>query len=176
MADETKNEELQPNPEGRPSCYSDKYPEQAYKLALLGATDKQLGDFFDVSETTINNWKHAFPEFLVSIKRGKMQADAEIASSLYHRAKGYEHNETKVFCNADKDGKGVITKVEVTRHYPPDTGAAMAWLKNRQPKTWRDSHDFTSGGEKIVPQCVSFLDAMKPPAEPETSDETPEEK
>ena len=168
MADETKNDEQQPNLGGRPSCYTDKYAEQAYKLTLLGATNKELADFFDVCEDTIYEWKKVFPEFSESIKQGKIQADAEIASKLYHRAKGYEHSETKVFCSADKDGKGVITTFEVTKHYPPEVGAIAFWLKNRQPKIWRDSHDFTSGGEKIVPQCVSFLLAMKPPAEPET--------
>ena len=127
----------------------------------MGAIDKELADFFDVCEKTINNWKKAFPEFLQSLKRGKMQADAEVAEKLYQRAKGYEHPETKVFC---KNGK--IVTYEATKHYPPDTGAAIIWLRNRQPKIWRDSHDFTSGDEKITPQIVSFLDVTKP--EPHT--------
>ena len=170
MADEETAIE-QPNPPNRPSCYTDKYAEQAYKLTLLGATDKELADFFDVCEKTINNWKLSFPDFLQSIKRGKIQADAEVAEKLFHRAKGYEHEETKVFCH-----EGDITTYEVVKHYPPDTGAAMAWLKNRRRKSplpWQDSHDITSGGEKIEPKCVSFLDAMKPgelPAEPASED------
>ena len=40
-------------PEGRPSKYRPEYAEQAGKLALLGLTDKQLGDFFGVDERTI---------------------------------------------------------------------------------------------------------------------------
>ncbi|MHC4744547.1 MAG: helix-turn-helix domain-containing protein [Planctomycetota bacterium] len=119
-----------------------------------------MAEFFEVAESTINAWKKAFPEFSESIKRGKAQADAEVAEKLFHRAKGYEHPETKVFCH-----EGVITTHEVVKHYPPDTGAAMAWLKNRRRKAdvpWQDSHDITSGGEKIEPQVVSFLDATKP--------------
>jgi hypothetical protein len=27
---------------------------------------------------------------------------------------------------------------EYTEHYPPDTGAASLWLRNRQPEKWRD--------------------------------------
>jgi len=158
-------DEQQANPVGRPSCYTDKYAEQAYKLALLGATDKELGDFFDVSETTINNWKHAFPEFFVSIKRGKMQADANVAERLYLRAMGYEHPETKVFCS-----EGEITTYEVTKFYPPDTGAAMAWLKNRRrtaPLPWTDSHDVTSGGKPLPQTVISFLDALGRPGDPD---------
>jgi hypothetical protein len=167
---EKQEKEQQSKPEGRPSCYTDKYASQAYKLALLGATDKEMGDFFDVCEATINNWKHAFPEFLESIKKGKIQADANVAERLYLRAMGYEHPETKVFCS-----EGEIVTYDVVKFYPPDTGAAMAWLKNRQPKTWRDSHDFTTGGEKIEPRCVSFLDAMNAVQAKQEKPEEPEE-
>jgi hypothetical protein len=174
MEDKQENQE-QKNPVGRPSCYRDKYAQQAYKLALLGATDKELAYFFEVAESTINEWKKAFPEFSESIKRGKIQADAEVAEKLYHRAKGYSHPEVKVFCQ-----EGEIITHEVVKHYPPDTGAAMAWLKNRRRKSdlpWQDSHDITSGGEKIEPKIVSFLDATKPPEkheQPESTDDNTE--
>ncbi len=39
-------------------------------------TDEELGQFFGVCERTINNWKTAHPQFLQSIKRGKVIADA----------------------------------------------------------------------------------------------------
>ena len=58
-------------PAGRPTNYRDEYAQQAGKLAKLGATDKELADFFDVTTTTINNWKVNFPEFLASLKMGK---------------------------------------------------------------------------------------------------------
>ena len=44
------------NKQGRPTKYEEEYNEQAYKLCLLGATDKEIGDFFNVDERTINNW------------------------------------------------------------------------------------------------------------------------
>ena len=37
---------------GRPSSFKTEYIEQAYKLCLLGATDKQMCDFFGVNEKT----------------------------------------------------------------------------------------------------------------------------
>lgn len=117
----------------RPSKYRSEYAEQAYKFCLLGATDAKLGEFFDVDEATINRWKEAHAEFCESIKRGKAIADAEIAHSLFQRAKGYSHEAVKIFNN-----QGEIIVEPYVEHYPPDTGAAMAWLKNRQSALWRD--------------------------------------
>ncbi len=53
------------------------------RLCRLGATDKKLGDFFGVSEQTINAWKKAHPSFLESLKHDKDYADAEVADKLY---------------------------------------------------------------------------------------------
>ncbi|SDY78195.1 hypothetical protein [Nitrosomonas sp. Nm33] len=44
----------QKKPTGRPTSYRPEYAEQAYKLCLLGATDKQLAEFFNVVESTIS--------------------------------------------------------------------------------------------------------------------------
>lgn len=121
---------------GRPTKYKAEYAEQAYKFCLLGATDARLGEFFEVDEATIHRWKLDHKEFCDSIKRGKDVADSEIAHALYHRAKGYSHKAVKMFNN-----QGEIITEEYTEHYPPDTGAAMAWLKNRQPQQWRDKQD-----------------------------------
>lgn len=121
---------------GRPTLYKTEYAEQAYKLCLLGAIDKQMADFFGVNEDTIHEWKKVYPEFSESIKNGKENADAVIAQSLFHRAKGYEHPEDKIF---NDDGTPMI--VPTIKHYPPDTTACIFWLKNRQPKVWRDKVD-----------------------------------
>jgi hypothetical protein len=126
---------------GRPTSYSEEYAEQAYKLCLLGATDKKLADFFGVSEQTVNAWKSAHPHFLESITRGKEIADAEIAESLFHRAKGYSHPEVDI-----RVVDHVIVQTPLTKHYPPDTPAASLWLRNRQPKLWRDKQDMELTG------------------------------
>ena len=120
-------------PNGRPTDYRPEYDEQARKLCLLGATDKTLADFFNVSEQTINAWKHKHESFLESLKAGKQLADAQVSEKLFNRAIGYSHPEVKVFNN-----QGEILTHEVTKHYPPDSTAAIFWLKNRQPERWRD--------------------------------------
>ena len=115
---------------GRKSEYRIEYADQALKLCLLGATDKELAEFFSVSEQTLNKWKKDYPEFLESLKKGKNIADANVASRLYNRAIGYSCKATKF-----ADSK------EYIEHYPPDTTAAIFWLKNRQPEKWRDKKE-----------------------------------
>ena len=122
---------------GRKSEYQNEYADQALKLCLLGATDKELAEFFSVSEQTLNKWKKDYPEFLESLKKGKNIADANVASRLYNRAIGYSCKATKF---ATSEGRITDSK-EKTDHYPPDTTAAIIWLKNRQPEKWRDKKE-----------------------------------
>ena len=119
---------------GRKSEYRIEYADQALKLCLLGATDKELAEFFSVSEQTLNKWKKDYPEFLESLKKGKNIADANVASRLYNRAIGYSCKATKF---ATSEGRITDSK-EYTEHYPPDTTAAIFWLKNRQRDRWQD--------------------------------------
>lgn len=143
------------NKGGRPSAYREEFAEQARKLCLLGATDKELAEFFEVSEATINNWKLVHYEFLESIKRGKQIADGEVADRLYQRAMGYEHPEDDIRA---VEGRIVITPT--IKHYPPDTTAAIFWLKNRQKAQWRDKQEIEQTGTLThnimpVPTCSS---------------------
>lgn len=137
---------------GRPSKYKQEYAEQAKRLCMLGMTDKELAVFFGVAERTLNDWKQAHPEFLQSLKGGKDLVDAEVAAKLFHRATGYEHPEDDI-----KVVSGQIVITPMIKHYPPDTTAAIFWLKNRQPKLWRDkveaedsSADLTSVLSKLI--------------------------
>lgn len=119
---------------GRPTVYDpEKYPEQARKLCLLGATDAEMAEFFGVSEVTVNAWKGKHPEFLKSIKEGKLAADSDVASRLYERAMGYSHSAVKIF-----QYEGAPVEVDYTEHYPPDATSMIFWLKNRQPDRWRE--------------------------------------
>jgi hypothetical protein len=142
-------------PAGRPTKYDEKYAEQAFKLCLLGATDTHLAEFFEVAESTINKWKLDYPEFSEALKRGKVEADAKVASSLYNRALGYSHPEDKIF---NANGEPLV--VPTTKHYPPDPTAAIFWLKNRQKEVWRDKHDHEHTGKDGGP--IEFLNSIAP--------------
>ena len=127
---------------GRPSRYKSEYAEQARKLCLLGATDEELAGFFGVNADTIHQWKKVHPEFSESITRGKIVADAEVAEKLFQRALGYSHKAVKIMA-VDK----TVVHEEYIEHYPPDTQAASLWLRNRQPKKWRDKQDVEHSGK-----------------------------
>jgi transcriptional regulator with XRE-family HTH domain len=116
---------------GRPSLYKLEYAEQAKKLCRLGATDKELADFFGVTEQTVNNWKTSYSEFFESLKSGKQLADAEVADKLFQRATGYSHPAVKFFMF-----QGTVIREDYTEHYAPDTTAAIFWLKNRRRDLW----------------------------------------
>ncbi len=126
---------------GAPTKYKEEYNEQVYKLCLLGATDKDIADFFDVCEASINNWKNEYPEFLESIKRGKQIADSNVADRLYQRALGFEHDSEEI-----KIIDGGIERVKVRKIYAPDPTSAIFWLKNRQPDKWRDKQEVENSG------------------------------
>lgn len=121
----------------RPTKYKPEFKEQAEKLCALGAKDTQISNFFKVTEKTLNNWKHKHPEFLQSLKKGKLTFDTEtVVNSLLHRALGYQHKEDKILANPKNPNEPIV--VETTKHYPPDTTACIFWLKNRLPEDWRD--------------------------------------
>jgi hypothetical protein len=74
---------------GRPSLYRDESSlRQARKLYLLGATDQDLAEFFEIDVRTIYDWKRTKPEFSQAIMRGKMLADAGVAVKLYRQDDG----------------------------------------------------------------------------------------
>ena len=130
---------------GRPSKFKAEYADQAAKLCRLGATDAQLADFFEVSVSTIALWKVKHAEFSDAIKVPKAEADERVEQSLYRRALGYEHDEVDIKV-IDK----AVVVTPIRKYYPPDTTAAIFWLKNRRPEEWRDKQELQHSGDLIV--------------------------
>jgi hypothetical protein len=118
----------------RPSKFKPEFIAQAQKLANLGATDREVAEFFGVNEATLNRWKHEHDGLCASLKVGKEQSDARVEQSLYRKALGYSFDAIKIAVNAN----GEVTQVPFVEHCPPDTTAAIFWLKNRKPAEWRD--------------------------------------
>lgn len=128
-------------PAGRPSSYKPEFAEQAAKLCELGATDVELAGFFEVATVTIWRWQSAHSEFCKALKRGKEAADNRVENSLYHRAVGYTFDSEKVF-----QSQGQIVRTATIEHVPPDTTAAIFWLKNRRREEWRDKQEHEHSG------------------------------
>jgi hypothetical protein len=124
------------------SKYLPIFDRQAYELCLLGATDEEMSQFFEVSESTLNLWKNHHITFSESIKRGKISADARMAERLFTRGCGYRYNEVKTKQMLNENSKMIDVEIVTTeKEVPPDTGAAFIWLKNRRPKDWRDKQE-----------------------------------
>lgn len=144
-------------PAGRPTEYRKAHCEKGRKLAYLGATDKEVADFFEVDVATIYRWKNSHPEFCEALKVGKEEADNRVVRSLYHRAVGYEQDTVKIFMPAGADEP---VYAPFTEHIQPDTTAAIFWLKNRRPQEWRDrqQHEITGedGGAIKIEQTIDI--------------------
>lgn len=117
----------------RPTKFKPEFIAQAEKLCRLGATDIEVADFLEVDVRTLYRWKGEHEEFCQALKAGKDVSDERVERSLFARATGYEHNEVDIRVVA-----GGIVETPIRKFYPPDTTAAIFWLKNRRPAEWRD--------------------------------------
>jgi len=124
---------------GRPkgiTAYRPEFVPWAAKAFEAGMTDFEVAQLLRVSEKTLNHWKLDHPEFLSALKTGKHVPDERVVRTLFHKATGYSYEAEEVFCQ-----NGVVTRVPVVKHVPPDTTAMIFWLKNRRPAEWRDRHE-----------------------------------
>ncbi len=124
--------------DGRPSSYASDYVEQEAKLCALGATDDEMADFFGVHRSTLYRWKLEHPDFCDAIKAGKAIADDRVERSLYQKATGFDYTEEQAIKVKVGQHEEKVEIVEVRRHAPADTTAAIFWMKNRKPEDWRD--------------------------------------
>uniref|UniRef100_A0A6H1ZFW7 Putative DNA binding, helix-turn-helix domain containing protein n=1 Tax=viral metagenome TaxID=1070528 RepID=A0A6H1ZFW7_9ZZZZ len=138
------------HPGGRPTKFNKEVKAKAEKLSRRGFIDREIAEILGVSERTVNRWKIKQPEFCQSLNLWKEHADENVERSLYERACGSVHADTKaqwVETTDLIDGKlirgGKWVYADMVKHYPPDPTSMIFWLKNRRPETWRDKteHD-----------------------------------
>ena len=79
------------------------------------------GDLLNISVSTLNRYRRQHPEFRRLFEEAKAAADDLVEAALLRRATGYENG----------DGKEI----------PPDVRAAVFWLKNRRPESWKDRRE-----------------------------------
>lgn len=153
--------------EDRPGWYRPEFDETAHKLCLLGHTNADLARHFGCGESSLNRWIATKPTFKAAVISGRDVADAEIAASLYHRAKGYSHPAVKIMSVAQGQGMAsVVERHDYVEHYPPDTAAASLWLRNRQGAKWRDKTDVEHSGSVTLEALIlaSMNDKTAAPA------------
>lgn len=105
-----------------------------FQLALLGYTEERIARALNVHVKTVEHWKTTQPEFLDALNRGRAQANAEMAESLYMQGKGYYYYEDVVTAY-----KGVATVTRVQKWKPGNPWAALKFLQVRERELWRES-------------------------------------
>lgn len=149
----TKNNKIQRNTPGK--WHSDRC-RQVFELALLGLTEDQMAPVMDVSLGTIEYWKRTKSEFLKALNKGKTEADAKVAYSLFQRAVGYSHPDVHILSNRVKiyDEQGNVIEertealiVDLIKYYPPDSYACQKWLALRQRSNWTDVQKLEISGD-----------------------------
>ena len=150
----------------RPTKYNrDFHPKQVLKYALLGLTDKQIAGVFEISESTLNLWKNEYPEFSESIRAGKTDADANVASTLYKRSLGHTQKKQFAFKVKAYDEKDRLIEkveiVEVEEYYPPSDSAINLWLTNRQRGNWGNKSEVEHSGELKEKTTIVFSKGAK---------------
>jgi hypothetical protein len=98
---------------GRKSVFRPEYILIAKACARFGAIEDEIANELNIGPATLDRWKQKFPEFRCALKAGKEASDDRVERSLYQLAIGWNGQ-------------------------PPNTTAAIFWLKNRRPDRWRD--------------------------------------
>lgn len=118
---------------GPKSGFNEKVKEAFVRLTKEGKTLVEVADVLGVTSRTLTNWMGKHQDLFLAVRESRQMADELVEASLYQRALGYSHPETKFFCH-----EGCIISEDTVKHYPPDTQAAQFWLRNRQPERWKE--------------------------------------
>jgi hypothetical protein len=129
----------------RPTKYKPEFSKIAESMAKLGATDIEIADAIGIEARTLYRWKAENKVFCQALKAGKEVADERVERSLFARANGYEHDEMDI-----RVVQGEIVQTPIRKFYPPDTTAAIFWLKNRKPGEWRDKQELEHTGSVTI--------------------------
>ena len=151
---------------GRPTDY---HPGMATALRLaadagtLGAaTANEIAKELGIHASTVYDWmKHE--DFAEAFTYARTRADREIESALFKKARGFDFTETTKTTKeggkrAEKEGAPMTEVTESVKqvYVPPDTAAAVFWLKNRQRKDWTDKTEVEVTGN-FADQVEAYL-------------------
>ena len=133
------------NPNG---LYKSTWDRQAHHLALLGAGNREIAEFFVIGESTLDKIIKNEPTFKEALREGRAIANANVAQAFYHRAIGYSHPDVHIMANQVKeynaDGKLIRSyndplMIPITKYYPPDGYACQKWLALKDRQRWSET-------------------------------------
>lgn len=131
-----------------------------------GYDDYQIAELLDLNATHFCELKGKYTEISEALKKGRRPLEVLVENSLFKRATGMKVKSTVRQWEVLEDEDGIPKRVEVIREteteLPPDTGAAMAWLKHKKPEVWNIAAKMQMELEATVTGSVSidsWLDA-----------------
>ncbi len=103
-----------------------------------GYDDKQIAELLGLNETYFCTQKKNFPKLSEVLKKGRQPLSVLVENSLFKRATGMKVTTVIKKYIELPDGTTSEQAIiqETITEIPPDTGAAMAWLKNKKPEQW----------------------------------------
>jgi hypothetical protein len=134
---------------GKPTSFRPEYIEQARALCEAGATDRELGGFFDVDRTTIWRWAQGHPEFAAALKFGKDIADDRMERTAYELACGYTMKVEDVVKLRDNQGNEIMQTITRTVNVPPNDNMLWRLMRNRRPDRWKEKTETQITGEIV---------------------------
>jgi hypothetical protein len=98
-------------------------------------TNDEIAHVFGLSVGQFQSILRDNPQLDDLLTDAKSHPNRRVEASLYRRAMGYQHREIHKV-------SGSPVKV-IVKESPPDVLACIFWLKNRDPKRWRDTLEVT---------------------------------
>ena len=130
--------------------------ERIVNWAANGLTNEEMARSMGVHRATLQRWIVDHSDICDAIKRGRLLACEAIENALFRKATGMVLEDTvEEYKGELRDGRpsnGTVTKRTVRRQVPPDTAAAIFYLKNRMPERYSDRR--TVEVEPTIPTVV----------------------
>ena len=158
-------------------------------LTSLGYSESDIGVLLGYmgknKRAWLNNLKHKYPDVKKAVENGLALANAQLVSSLYDAATGYDYQEETVDYkmvqdkdNPDRTKEIKIGKHERKKHKAGEVRAAMFLLINRLPHLFKNSIEvnkkeicIVSTKDEIEKWAAGHLENLKKPIEAEILDE-----
>ena len=103
--------------------------------ARSGLTEGQISANIGISRSTLSDFKNKHRELATALSNGREVAVAQLENILFKRALGYDYEITKVSVRMINGVE--VRYTEKTRKYlPPDVGAIIFLLKNKDRVNW----------------------------------------
>ncbi len=123
--------------------------ERITNWAANGLTVEEMSRNMGVARSTLHDWINKHSNISDAIKRGRLMSCEAVENALFAKATGRIVVEESFEEDSERNGH---TERKVRKTLPPDTAAAIFYLKNRMPERYSDRR--TVEVEPTVPTVV----------------------